>query len=53
MRSMNRIQQYPTLREAAESLEIDSRTLRRYAKYKDSEESQTNQAESKPGRQGL
>ena len=31
-----RIQQYPSLREAAESLSIDIRTLRRYAQWKES-----------------
>lgn len=40
--ALKRIQQYPTLREAAESLDIDARTLRKYADYKDADESTPN-----------
>ena len=35
--TLKRIQQYRTLREAAESLDIDARTLRKYADYKDAD----------------
>ena len=34
--AQNCIQQYPSLREAAESLSIDTRTLQRYAQWKES-----------------
>lgn len=40
--ALKRIQQYPTLREAARSLGIDARTLRKHADYKDSDESTPN-----------
>ena len=36
--AQERIQQYPSLREAAESLSIDTRTLRRYAQWKESDD---------------
>ena len=36
--AQERIQQYPSLREAAESLSIDTRTLQRYAQWKESDD---------------
>ena len=36
--AQRRIEQYTSLREAAESLDIDLRTLQRYAQWKESEE---------------
>ena len=36
--AQKRIQQYPSLRDAAESLDIDIRTLQRYAQWKESDE---------------
>ena len=36
--AQERIQQYPSLREAAESLSIDTRTLRSYAQWKESDD---------------